>query len=149
MFKCTLWTSRMCARMWWNKYNKYNRYQRSWAKFLRQQLNILIPFLRDRTAKGLHPRHFSTNFLRFWERQLPFMAGFVQKMFKSTSQVKWNTLLIVVLIIILILTLSWRRPISYRNQSIDFRSKSMDWFLYDIGLCHERFKDPLEVVSQN
>ena len=29
------------------------------------------------------------------------------------------------------LTLSWRRPLSYRNQSID-------WFLYDIGLRHER-----------
>ena len=38
------------------------------------------------------------------------------------------------------LTLSWRRPISYRNQSIDLLRKSMDWFLYDIGLRHERVK---------
>ena len=38
------------------------------------------------------------------------------------------------------LTLSWRRPLSYRNQSIDLRSKSMDWFLYDNGLLHERVK---------
>ena len=37
------------------------------------------------------------------------------------------------------LTLSWRRQLSYRNQSIDLRSKSMDWFLYDSGLRHERF----------
>ena len=36
------------------------------------------------------------------------------------------------------LTLSWRRPLSNRNQSIDLRSKSMDWFLYDNGLCLER-----------
>ena len=36
------------------------------------------------------------------------------------------------------LTLSWRRPMSYRNQSIDLLRKSMDWFLYDIGLHHER-----------
>ena len=36
------------------------------------------------------------------------------------------------------LTLSWRRPISYRNQSTFLRSKSMNWFLYDIGLRHER-----------
>ena len=36
------------------------------------------------------------------------------------------------------LTLSWRRPLSYRNQSTDLRSKSMDWFLYDNGLRHER-----------
>ena len=39
-----------------------------------------------------------------------------------------------------ILTLSWRRPLSYKNQSIDLRSKSMDWFLYDNVLRHERFK---------
>ena len=38
------------------------------------------------------------------------------------------------------LTLSWRRPLSYRNQSIDLRSKSKDWFLYDNGLHHERVK---------
>ena len=36
------------------------------------------------------------------------------------------------------LTLSWRSPLSYRNQSIDLGSKSMDWFLYDNGLRHER-----------
>ena len=36
------------------------------------------------------------------------------------------------------LTLSWRRPISYRNQSINLLPKSMDWFLNDIGLRHER-----------
>ena len=36
-----------------------------------------------------------------------------------------------------LLTLSWRRPISYRNQSADLLCKSMDWFLYDDGLQHE------------
>ena len=34
---------------------------------------------------------------------------------------------------IFILTLSWRWPLSYRNQSIDLLHKSMDWFLYDNG----------------
>ena len=38
---------------------------------------------------------------------------------------------------ILSLTLSWRRPLSYRNQSIDLLRKSMDWFLYDNALHHE------------
>ena len=38
------------------------------------------------------------------------------------------------------LTLSWRRPLSYWNQSIDLQSKSMDWFLYDNGLRHESVK---------
>ena len=35
------------------------------------------------------------------------------------------------------LTLSWRRAL-YRNQSIDLLRKSMDRFLYDNGLSHER-----------
>ena len=39
-----------------------------------------------------------------------------------------------------ILTLSWRGPLSYRNQSIDLQSKSMDWFLCNNGLGHERVK---------
>ena len=38
------------------------------------------------------------------------------------------------------LTLSWRGPLLYRNQSIDLQSKSMDWFLYDNGLRHESVK---------
>ena len=36
------------------------------------------------------------------------------------------------------LTLSWWRSLSYRNQSTDLQSKSMDWFLYDRDICHER-----------
>ena len=35
-------------------------------------------------------------------------------------------------------TLSWRRPLSYRNQSTDLFRKSMDWFLYNKNLRHER-----------
>ena len=36
------------------------------------------------------------------------------------------------------LTLSRRRSISCRNQPIDLQGKSLDWFLYDFGLRHER-----------
>ena len=40
-----------------------------------------------------------------------------------------------------VLTLSWRRPLWYRNESIeDLQSKSMDCFLYDNGLRHKRGK---------
>ena len=38
------------------------------------------------------------------------------------------------------LTLSWRRPLSYRNQPIDLLQKSVDWFLHDNGLRDERVK---------
>ena len=40
----------------------------------------------------------------------------------------------------LILPFSWRRSLSCRNQSIDLLYKSMDWFLYDGDLLHERIK---------
>ena len=36
------------------------------------------------------------------------------------------------------LTLLWRRPLWYRNRSIDLLCKSMVWFLYDNGLRHEK-----------
>ena len=36
------------------------------------------------------------------------------------------------------LTLSWRRPLSYKKQFIDLQSKSVDCFLYNGGLLHER-----------
>ena len=39
------------------------------------------------------------------------------------------------------LTLSRRRPLSYINQSIGLRSKSMDWLLYDNGLRLDRVND--------
>ena len=40
----------------------------------------------------------------------------------------------------MMLTLLCRRSLSYRNQPIDLLCKSMDWFLYDNGLCHENVK---------
>ena len=39
-----------------------------------------------------------------------------------------------------ILSLSWRRSLSYRNHSMDLHSKSINWFLYDRVLRHERVK---------
>ena len=36
------------------------------------------------------------------------------------------------------LTISWRRSLSYRNQSIDLLYKSIDWSLYDRDLRHKR-----------
>ena len=45
------------------------------------------------------------------------------------------------------LTLSWWRSLSYRIQSIDSQSKSMDWFLYDRDLHHERVRQHLFAIS--
>ena len=44
-----------------------------------------------------------------------------------------------------VLTISWRRSLSYRNQSIGLLWKSMDWFLYDGDLHHERVKEFLSL----
>ena len=41
------------------------------------------------------------------------------------------------------LTLSWQRSLSYQNQSIDFLCKSVDWFLDNRDLRHERFNKSL------
>ena len=62
--------------------------------------------------------------------------------------VAWNELIILQRIFLMkysTLTLSWRRPLSYRNQSIAEQMQRsglymMDWFLYDNGLRHERVK---------
>ena len=47
------------------------------------------------------------------------------------------------------LTLSRRRPLSYRNQSIGLLCKLMDWFLYANGLRHERVNIPMCLVYIN
>ena len=46
------------------------------------------------------------------------------------------------------LSLSSRRSLSYRNQSIDLQSKSMDWFLCDRDLLHERVNHSTGPFSQ-
>ena len=44
---------------------------------------------------------------------------------------------------IVVLTLSWPRFLSYRSQFIDLLCESMDWFIYDRDLRHERV-NPLQ-----
>ena len=39
------------------------------------------------------------------------------------------------------------KSLSYRNQSIDLQSKSMDWFLFDRDLHHERVKKHIESMN--
>ena len=47
------------------------------------------------------------------------------------------------------LTLSWRRPPSYRNQSNELQSKSIDYFLYDRDLRHVRVKQTVSLKNFN
>ena len=59
---------------------------------------------------------------------------------KRNTWSKIKTFVLVLHMLSFRLTLSWRRPLSYRNQSINLLCKSMDWFLYDNGLRHEKVK---------
>ena len=70
---------------------------------------------------------------------LPFWTSWKRQKTKGTLKWKhWSELG---------LTLSWRKPLSYRNQFIDLQSKSMNWFLYDNGLRHERVKQTSQTIS--
>ena len=44
--------------------------------------------------------------------------------------------------------LTWRRSLSYRNQSIDLLRRSMGWFLYDRVLRHE-LRRSSSIILQN
>ena len=81
-----------------------------------------------------------------WIRKLKMHCGLMQLLLVFACQKKISLLETRTFNIILLqvftpcLTLSWQRPSSYTNQSIDLLWKSMDRFLYDNGLHHERVK---------
>ena len=60
--------------------------------------------------------------------------------FQKSTIFTWNITVKLLVSQIFSQILSWRRSLSYRNQSIDLLCKSMDWFLYDNGLRHDRVK---------
>ena len=71
----------------------------------------------------------------------------VSKSFTISSQLSlWNCYKRVFRILF---TLSWRSSLSSGNQSIHLWSKSMDWFLYDRDLRHERVKEIYVLVLVN
>ena len=45
------------------------------------------------------------------------------------------------------LTLLWWRSLSHRNKSINLLCKSMDWFLHDRDICHERINSSMSSTS--
>ena len=81
-------------------------------------------------------KHFFTRLYRNWRSQ--YKHSNVKISVTEYEKNTWKTYL----------TFSWRRPLSYRNQSIDLRSKSMDWFLFNNGLRQERVKKNHIMVAQ-
>ena len=101
--------------------------------FLLLTLNKYLP--ARKTLKG---HYLQTKFLEivckllitFYKTQsqwanLEFRATFVDVFHEKTS---------------FFLSLSWRRFQSYRNQSVDLQSKSLNWLLYDRDSRHEKVK---------
>ena len=78
---------------------------------------------------------FFTNYLLILIFQTFKLLNFKFQSFKLSNLSKYS------------LTLSWRRPLSYRYQSIDLLRKSMNWFQYDNGLHHERVKRRVAFIS--
>ena len=94
-----------------------------------------------------------TNFMPPFSFKKPEVFLCLQEIQKKTSGMKWTNNLNLLLqtsgkfyfqffcdglLKMVLLTLSWRRSLPYRNQFIDLFCKSMDWILYDIDLSYER-----------
>ena len=74
------------------------------------------------------------NFQLWWFKYLHHYYSIgLKRNFIWASSDKSHSLLNTIVHVVQILPLSWRGPLSYRNQSIDLQRKSMDWFLYDNG----------------
>ena len=56
---------------------------------------------------------------------------------------------VVIVSLLLIITFSLQKSPSYRNQSIDLQSKSIDWFLYARNLHHETGKWSFRGIFKN
>ena len=97
-------------------------YHRNKASFLSRWLQWITPTM------SLILRYFMQTNIRNWPDTKIKMFHLVRKEILSKHLLR------------LFLTHSWRKSLSYRKQSIDLQSKSMDCFLYDRNLRHERIK---------
>ena len=101
----------------------------------------LIDWLTDRLNEWMNEKNYSNWTLERTEKCCWITRCFsyhIRKQEKHTSSlntVHWRRVFKNISS-----TLSWRRPLSHRNQSINLLRKSGDGFLYDNGLRHERVK---------
>ena len=83
----------------------------------------------------------------WWTKSLlykwSFFVLFISITFYLIKNVKWIDIYVMMSCDLSHLTPLWRRSLSYRNQFIDLLCKSMDWFLDDRDLHHERVNQVL------
>ena len=108
--------------------------------FASQLLFVILTFLQSKSN--------FTNWYLFWladfnsvQRKFIFTSGDLLSSVKIYSETRNFILPNPVS-----LTLSWRRSLWNRNQSIGLQNKSINWFLYHKNLCHERVNVQLPVA---
>ena len=97
---------------------------------------------KDAECCGLGERQFRTR-TKSREKELMLFTNILSKknkklLFHKKTQPSLETIFTGISFLncfrFILLTLSWQRPLSYRNQSIALQSKSMDWLLYSKDL---------------
>ena len=80
--------------------------------------------------KRLQQKSFHVNFSKFL--RTPILQDICERLLLKLLRKLLQNLMKLAFsyFFLLIFTLSWRMSLSYRNQSIDLQSKSVDWFLY-------------------
>ena len=126
----------------WKELGIPNLAQMSLLQCSRMPRLQLSPFLGyfGKTNRNSRPRLRLTLVYRFWK-----CSKFNLKSYQNFQKIPFQYLII--------LSLSRRRPLLYRNQSIDLLRKLMDWSLYDNGLGLERVNNkwrfkPLDTICK-
>ena len=105
------------------------------------RLDVVLSLIKkDRWAKVSLFRSLQINKQQNQIDVINLFTNDFQKKADDSVSVQWNIPHRLTIKLYKLLTLSWRGLLSYRNQSIDLQSKSMDWFLYGNGLRYEKFK---------
>ena len=125
--------------------------RRNFAKFIRKHLcqslflnKVGGPRPATLLKKRLRHRCFPVNFVKFlrtpffiehfWWLLLNFLCEKVNVSLIHATHIYYSWILKN------IINSLWRKLLPYRNQSINWLRKSMDWFVYDNGLRHKRVK---------
>ena len=128
------------SSVWVVLFNVYNIYKHFYIfrggflhlkhwKYHRKSYNISILYLLWLKVIVKYWKLVSIDFLMYGNIFFQFMAN------------RWNTHIFPTHgFFLFVVVLSWRKSLSYKNQSIDLLFKSMDWFLYNRDLCNERNK---------
>ena len=108
-----------------------NRFSSMW-------LVLAVATFFKRSMKLWVVQFWQVDVTQIWFIDSNFIYSFLVPKQSLLEIVLLDWLFCIVLTNYITLTLSWWRSITYRNQFIDLLCKSVDWFLCDTDLRHER-----------